>query len=396
VVEAHVAAFVVLLMVAAAAAVLVKLIPVPYVTALAIIGAVSGIFLHLQGALLSRSLILFVLLPGLLFEAAFNLDWRRLRADLVSVVTLATAGVVLTAGLIALLGHLALGLPFAVAFLFGAMVAPTDPVAVIAVFRKLRVPDRLAMIVDAESLLNDGTGVVLYGIALATVLTGQFQPLAAAGQFLWLSLGGLALGTLLGWGFSRLTMRIDDVQVEMTFTAIAAYGSYLLGEALHVSGILAVVAAALVLGNYGRRRGMSERTQHAVHDFWGYVAFVLNSLVFLLIGLELPWTSAIAQGLAVVAAAGCVLLARAIAVYGVLGLIWPLKARVAWRWQHLMVWSGMRGAVAIALALSLSEQTGAQFVNLRTLVYGVVLLSIVIQGLTIAPLSRFLIRPTPG
>jgi Na+:H+ antiporter len=390
-VESQVAAFVVLLMVAVTAAVLVKLVPIPYVTVLAIIGAVAGIFLPLHIVHLSRSLILFVLLPGLLFEAGFNIDWYRQRADLVPVVILATVGVFLTAGLVAILGHAALGLPLAVAFLFGAMVAPTDPVAVIAMFRKLGVPSRLATLVEAESLLNDGTGVVLYTIALGVVTVGQFQPAVATWDFLRLSIGGLALGVLTGFLLSRLTMRIDDPQVEITFTAIGAYGSYLLGETIHVSGILAVVSAALILGNYGRRHGMSERTQQAVATFWDYLAFVLNSLVFLLIGLELPWTNVIALAEAVLAAAAIVLVARAVSVYGVFGLLWPLRSRVSWRWQHLMVWGGIRGAVAIALALSLAEQTGAQFADLRTLVYGVVLISIVIQGLTIAPLSRALV-----
>jgi len=195
-------------------------------------------------------------------------------------------------------------------------------------------------------------------------------------------------------GFAGWTVLGDDAEVEITFTAIAAYGTYLLGEAIQVSGILAVVAAALVLGNYGRRRGMSERTQQAVAVFWDYVAFVLNSLVFLLIGLELPWTSLVARAGAVLAAAAIVLFARAVAVYGVFGLLRPLGPRVSWNWQHLMVWSGIRGAVAIALALSLSEQGGAQFAELRTLVYGVALISIVVQGITVAPVSRLLIPPS--
>ncbi|MEO6796680.1 MAG: cation:proton antiporter [Candidatus Dormibacter sp.] len=393
-VESQVAVFVVLLMAAAAVAVLVKLIPIPYVTALALIGALAGVVLHGPAPLhLTRSFILFVLLPGLLFEAGFNLDWRELRESLPPVLVLATVGVLLTAALIALIGRIVLGLALPVAFLLGAMLAATDPVAVVAMFRRLGVPARLATIVEAESLVNDGTGVVLFTIALGITLSGNFEPVGAILRFLQLTLGGAALGFGVGFVLSRLTLRVDDPQVEITFTAIAAYGSYLLGEALHVSGILAVVAAALIMGSYGRTRGMSERTQTAVSAFWDYVAFVLNSLVFLLVGLELPWTGILEHGWAVLAAAGITLLARAISVYGVLGLLRPLGPRLSWRWQHLMVWSGLRGAVAIALALSLGEQTAGDFPLLRTLVYGVVLLSIVVQGLTIGPLSRALLKP---
>lgn len=197
--------------------------------------------------------------------------------------------------MVAALGHLALGLPIAFAILFGAMVAPTDPVAVIAVFRRLGVPSRLANLIEAESLLNDGTGVALFTIALAATTT-TVTLWAGALQFVILAVGGVALGVAIGFVFSRLTARVDDPQVEITFTAIAAYGGYLLGEYVHVSGLLTVVGAGLVLGNYGRPRGMSMKTQTAVSLFWDYVAFVLNSVIFLLIGISVPLTTLLDQG----------------------------------------------------------------------------------------------------
>jgi len=392
-VEFQVAAFVVLLMVAAAIAVFVKLVPIPYVTALALIGAAAGAVFHTPTLHLSRSFILFVLLPGLLFEAGFNLDWHQLRQNLLPILTLATAGVVLTAGIIAAIGNVVLGIALPLAFLLGSMVAATDPVAVIAVFRRLGVPTRLDTIVQAESLVNDGTGVVLFTIALAILLSGSFQPLDSLLQFFRLTLGGTAVGVGTGFLLSRLTMRVDDPQVEITFTTIGAYGSYLAGEALQVSGLLAVVAAAVVMGNYGRRCGMSLRTQTACSTFWDYIAFVLNSMVFLLIGLELPWTDVLVLAGPILVAMVITLAARAVAVYGVLGVLRPLGRSVPWRWQHLIVWSGIRGAVAIALALSLGEQAGPSFPHLRTLVYGIVLLSITLQGFTIGPISRMLLKP---
>jgi CPA1 family monovalent cation:H+ antiporter len=379
--------FVLLLMAAAAVALLVKAVPVPYVSALALAGLVGGFLLGPGELRLTRSLILFVLLPGLLFEAAFNLSWRELRRNLVAVVALATLGVLLTTTVVALLGHAALGLSLPLAVLFGAMVAPTDPVAVVAVFRRLGVPARLVNLVEAESLLNDGTGVVLFTVALAAAQSASFGLGGAVLEFARLAFGGLALGLAAGLLLSLVTSRIDDFQVEITLTAIGAYGSYLLAESVHLSGILAVVAAGLVLGNLGRPRAMSQRTQEAVTLFWDYVAFALNSLVFLLIGLEVARHDLIA-GLGVVAGAAAIaLLARALAVYLVLGVLHPLPWRVSLRWQHLIVWSGLRGAIAVALALSLS----GEFQSLRGPTYGVVLASILVQGATIGPLTRRLL-----
>ena len=394
-IESHVAAFVVLLMVAAVTAVLAKVLPLPYVTVLAVIGAASGFFFQLHAVPLTRSLILFVVLPGLLFEAAFNLQWQRLRRDLAAIGLLATAGVLLTAGLIALLGHWLLGLPLMLAFLFGSMIAATDPVAVVAIFRKLAAPDRLTTIVEGESLLNDGTGVVLFTMALGEATGASVRPLPAALQFVLVSVGGLTIGAGIGFLLSRLTRHIDDSQVEITYTAIGAYGTYLLAESIHLSGILAVVAAAVMLGNYGRE-GMSERTQQSADAFWDYVAFILNSLIFLLIGLELPWTSVLRWGGTVLAAWVIALGVRAVTVYGTfLSMRWH-RSGVSLSWQHLIVWSGMRGAIAVALALSLSQQQGAGFTEIRSLVYGVVLLSIVLQGATMVPLARRLLQPRPA
>jgi CPA1 family monovalent cation:H+ antiporter len=271
--------------------------------------------------------------------------------------------------------------------------APTDPVAVVAVFRRLGVPKRLTTLVEAESLFNDGTGIVLFTIALQAVLAGQFHLESGILHFVELSVGGLAIGTLIGFLLSMLTTRIDDTQVAITYTAIGAYGTYLLAEAIHVSGILAVVAAALVLGNYGRR-GMSEGTQQAVDSFWDYIAFLLNSLIFLLIGLDLPWTNAFRKLGSVAIALLILVVSRAVVVYGTFGALKAYGKPVPWSWQHLIVWSGIRGAVAVALALSLAEETGTQFADLLPIVYGVVLLSIIVQGVTVAPLAGRLTKPS--
>jgi monovalent cation:H+ antiporter, CPA1 family len=381
------AEFVLLLLVAAAVAVLVKRLPLPYVTALALVGAAIGVGPHPPTPTLTRSLIFFAILPGLLFEAGFNLSWGHLRRDLSAVGLLATLGVFLTMAVVAALSRLFLGLPLPVAILFGAMVAPTDPVAVVALFRRLGVSPRLTTILEAESLFNDGTGIVVFGIALAAVSSGTLSWPSAVLDFLRLTVGGLALGAILGVLLSWLTARLDDPQIEITFTAIAAYGGYLLAETLHVSGILAVVAAAVVLGSYGRTHGMSRKTSAAVDAFWAYVAFLLNSAVFLLIGLSVPLADVLARWPVIVGAGAVVLAARALAVYGIFGSIRLIKVRLDMRSQHVLVWGGLRGAVAVALLLSIPGSVRAQIGDVPALVYGVVLLTLVVQGITIGPLA---------
>ncbi len=371
-------------------ALMVKVVPVPYVSALALAGLVAAPFIG-EKVNLTHDLILFVLLPGLLFEAAFNLSWRELRANLVTVIALATAGVALTGGVVALVGQTALGLTLPLAILLGSMVAPTDPVAVVGVFRKLHVPERLLNLIEGESLLNDGTGVILFSVALAANDPAAHMSVAAAIlDFVRLAAGGLALGLLVGFGLSFVSTRVDDFQLEMTLTAIAAYGGYLLGELLNVSGILTVVAAGIVVGNYMRPRGMSERTRRAVDNTWDYVAFALNSVVFLLIGVDVPLRILIDNLGAVFLTAAITLVARAGAVYVLLGPLHLARGTLSFRWQHLIVWSGLRGAIALALALSIAER-GGPFARISALVYGVVLVSILVQGVTIGPITRRLL-----
>jgi CPA1 family monovalent cation:H+ antiporter len=393
VIQAQVTGFVALLLAAALLATLARGLPVPYLTLLAVLGAVASPLLAGHVPPLDGSLILFVVLPGLLFEAAFNLDWRHLRDNLLAVVLLATVGVAVTMAVVGALGHAALGLPLEAAVLFGAAVAATDPVAVVATFRRLRVPSRLANLVEAESLLNDGTGVVAFSIALSGLgLAVGTAPTVGSVlvDFVRLAFGGVALGLTLGFVLSRLIGYVDDPQVEMTLTMALAYGGYLLGEFLQVSGILCVVAAGIVVGNYGRPRGMSERTQQHVSVLWTYVAFLLNSAVFLLIGAEVPWSILLANLGVVAAGTLLVLIARAATVYTLLGLLHPLGRPIGWRWQHLLVWGGLRGTVAVALLLSLPTDDGV-LVQVRAMVYGVVLTSILLQGATIGVVTRALL-----
>jgi monovalent cation:H+ antiporter, CPA1 family len=392
VLQTGVALFVLLLLVGSAVAVLVRLVPVPYESALALTGLILGIVLG-PGELpsLGGDLILFLLLPGLLFNAAFRLEWGLLRQNLPAVVVLATAGVGLTTLVMALLGHGVLGLAVPFAILLGAIVAPTDPVSVTALLAKLGMPDALLNLFEAESLINDGTGVVVFTLAVAAAGGGTSSPGSFLLGFARLTGGGVVVGLALGFAISLVTRRIDDPQVELSLTAVAAYGGYLLGEIVHVSGILVVVSAAIVIGNFGRPHGMSKGTQQAVDLVWRYVAFVLNTATFVLIGLTVPWRHLLAEPGVMTAGAVVAVLARAAAVYLLLPLLWPVRRGVPLRWQHLLVWGGLRGAVATALALSLVGR-GDRFDHVRVLAYGVVLTSVLLQGITIGPLARALLR----
>jgi monovalent cation:H+ antiporter, CPA1 family len=380
---------VVLLLVGSAVAVVVRFLPLPYESVLALIGVLVGATLG-RGALpvVSGDLILFVLLPGLLFEAGFRLRWALLRQNLVAVVALATVGVGLTTAVVGALGHWALGLTVPFAILLGAMVSATDPVATTALVQRLNIPERLRNLFEAESLANDGTGVVVFAIALAATAGATLAPASIGLDFIRLAGGGVALGLVVGFAISLVTSRIDDVRVELSLTAVAAYGGYLLGTLAGVSGILVVVAAAIVLGNYGRPRGMSARTQEAADIFWDYTAFVLNTIVFVLIGFAVPVRQLLADPLAVLVGIAVALVARAAAVYLLLP---PLRQRIPLRWQHLLVWGGLRGAVATALALSLAGR-GDGYEQVRALTYGVVLTSILLQGVTFEPVARLLLR----
>ncbi|HVC43075.1 MAG TPA: sodium:proton antiporter [Candidatus Saccharimonadales bacterium] len=388
--EANTEAFVALLLISATVAVIIKRVPVPYVVALAVVGCAGGVVFGAGRIILTPSLILFILLPGLLFEAAFNLQWPRLRSGAIQILALATIGVLVTTAVAGLLGHLLLGLSLGGAVVFGAVLAPTDPVAVVAVFRRLGLPSRLVTIVEAESLVNDGTAVVLFSIALSAATGETTNAPSVLLESLRLVGGGVAIGLAIGLALSWVTVHIDDPQIEITITAVCAYGTYLVAERAQVSAILAVVAAAATMGNYGRTHGMSPRTAAAVDVFWDYLAFLLNSATFLLIGFAVPWQDLTSNLGAIAAAFAILMLGRAVAVYAVLGALRPFGQHLLMRWQHLLVWSGLRGAVAIALLLSLTDR-GGEFDTIRSIAYGVVLLSILIQGSTVGTVSHWLL-----
>jgi CPA1 family monovalent cation:H+ antiporter len=376
-----------LLLIAAVVGMLVRRLRLPYTVGLTLAGigvALAHISLHVE---LTRELIFTALLPPLIFEAALQMRWRELRADAGVIAVLATAGIVLAAALTAAgLRYLA-HWPWAAAIPLGVLISATDPVSVIATFKEAGVTGRLRLLVESESLLNDGTTAALYGVALAATTGASIGGGGVALSFVVTVTGAIICGALVGALAMLLTGRTDDHLIEITFSTVAAYGSFLLAERFGFSGVLATMTTGLLMGNVTKLGAFTERGRESVAFFWEYAGFVANSLIFLLIGMRLvaqhvPDVLAVA-GLTIV----LVLLGRAVAVYGCCGLFARTQRRVSLPHQHLLVWGGLRGALALALALGLPDNMPQRDAAI-SVTFAVVAFSILVQGLTMTPLLR--------
>jgi CPA1 family monovalent cation:H+ antiporter len=387
-----------LLIAAAVIAMLAARLRIPYTVCLVLGGLLLGIIrIPILSPLqpghrpdwLTPDVILILFLPALVFEGSVKLDVRELLRNSVPLLLLANAGVLLAALVTGYLLHWLIGLPVLIALLFGCIISATDPISVLAIFKDLGVDKRLSLIMEGESLLNDGTAVVLFGILFGAVVAEKWSVPNGIGLYFLAVAGGAFLGSTLGYVASRITETVDDPQIEITLTTILAYGSYLLAYHLHLSGVIATASAGLMLGSFGAKRGMSVRTLSAMQSFWEYVSFVMNSLVFLLIGLEIHVRELLQNWVIVAVAIIAVLLGRALSVYLLVPFSNRFVEKIPLRWQHVAVWGGLRGALALALALSLNSAFPyrGQILNLT---FGVVIFSIVIQGLTIKLLVRIL------
>ena len=317
---------IILLLVVSIVAVAVRRVRFPYTVALVLVGLIIT-FVQRPEFAITPELILALFVPPLVFQAAFHLEISDLRDNLIAILTLAVPGVLMSALIVGGVVALGVGLTLPLAIIFGALISATDPVAVTAFFRTLGVSRRLAVAVEGESLFNDGTAIVVFNIALAAAVTGSFNAVTGVIDFVWVSIGGIGIGLALGWVVSRLIAQIDDYFVEITLTTVLCYGAYLVGEQVHVSGVLAVVAAGVVCGNIGPR-GMSPTTKVVLFNFWEYIAFLANSLVFLLIGLRINIPHMLTQLLPIGVAVIGVLASRAAVVYGLLWLARRVSRRV--------------------------------------------------------------------
>ncbi|MGI8550382.1 MAG: cation:proton antiporter [Dehalococcoidia bacterium] len=380
-----------LLGIAMALALVVRYLHIPYTVALVIVGILLGGLGVYAPIRCDHDLIVDGFLPLLLFEASLQVELPELRHALPTIVALAVPGVILSALIVGALLHLTAGLPFALALLFCALIAATDPVAVVATFRELHLPKPLTMLVEGESVLNDGTALVLFSILLPAAQGRSVDFRLAALQFVTVSIGGLLIGTVAGWLGAVLVNYTDDHLVELGLTVLLAYGSYLVAEQIGVSGVIACVSAGLTFTP--RSEGtISEAARDILTDVWEFAAFLANTLLFLLMGF-LVSLSDLARSVQTVAwAIVATLLARAIVVYG-LSVPLQLGHRPKLReHQHIVFWSGLRGALAIALALSLPDSFAQRDLFLR-LTFGVVLFTLLIQGLTVRLLIQAVLRP---
>ena len=391
-----------LLGVAIFVAIVARRLSLPYTVGLVITGVSLALMRLETGAMLTHDFIFDVILPPLLFEAAINIHWRPLSRDLLLVLTLSALGVIVSAALVAAGMLLLLSWPMMSALVFGVLIAATDRIAVIALFRDVGVTGRLRLLVESESLFNDGVAAVLFGLTLTWMQLPEGASLSATMVALTLAkvAGGIFVGLTCGIVAITIAGRTSDHLVETALTAVAAYGSFLLAESFHLSGVLATVSSGLLMGNLGvlvedkERIALSSQGREFVIAFWEFAAFIANSLVFLLIGLRLANIAFADVGRAIVPVAILLVLAgRAAAVYP---LCLPF-ARSRWaipmQDQHVLWWGGLRGALALALALALPASL--PFNNaILVATFAVVAFSVIVQGLTTPMLMKTLSAPT--
>lgn len=384
----------VLLIVAVVVAILARRLRVPYSIGLVIAGIGLALLPFSPTVALTKQLIFTAFLPPLIFEAAINLRWVELRREMPVVLVLATVGVVISAVVAAVGMHYLVNWAWISALVFGALIAATDPVAVIATFKETGVSGRVRFLVEAESLFNDCTAAVGFAILVAVAGGAQVGSFAVTKSLIVIVLGAIACGVIVAIAALLLAGATDDHLIEITVTTIAAYGSFLLAEHFHTSGVLATLTTGLIIGNVGHL-SISAKAHGAVDEFWETVAFFANSLIFLIIGMRVAIQNFRAFLPAAIAAIVLAMLARAFAIYPLSLLFYRSKLKVSWRHQHILFWGGLRGALALALALGLPPDLPNRE-DIVAVAFAVVAFSILVQGLTIIPFMRRLGELAPS
>lgn len=395
--------FVLLLLLISGVAILVRRVRIPYTVALVLVGLALAL-LPTEGLVrlpfttplasddeVTSELILALLVPPLIFEAALRLNWKTLRKEVLPIFLLAVPGVLISTFIVGNVVSLGTHIPMAFALAFGALISATDPVAVIAFFRSLGVDKRLSVLMEGESLVNDGVAVVLFTMAL--VAAGSLEAgeavadptlLRGVVEFVRVAGGGILVGLVTGFVAAQIMGRLDEPLVETTLSMAVAVGSFVIAETLGESGILAVLTAGLVIGSLDLDK-MSPTTRITLYNFWDLLAFVANSIVFLILGLQINVGRLVENANAVAIAVAAILLSRAIVVYSMTWLSSRFSDPIPMKYRHVMFWGGLRGAVSLALALSLQ---GSMSEDLQLMTFGVVLFTLVVQGLTIEPLIK--------
>jgi monovalent cation:H+ antiporter, CPA1 family len=370
-----------LLLVACLIAMLSRRLGLPYIVGLVVAGILIALLPNSPNLPLSRDLIFNFLLPPLVFEAALQLEWRRFHEELPVTLVLAFIGVAIAAAVVAAGMHYAVGWSWIGAALFGVLIAATDPVSVIASFREMGCLPRVSMVVESESLLNDGAAAVGFAVLSGIAAGSSAGAATVIPAFLWTLGGGVVIGLAVSAAILLIVGRTDDPLVEITLTTIAAYGAFLIAEHFRASGIISALAAGLLVGNAGTA-ALSAQGRDRVHSAWDYFAFLANSFVFILIGVNLANEPLHRLGLVAAAVAILlVLVGRAVSIYPLSALFSRSRWRLQASFQHTLFWGGLRGALALALALAVPTTVAERDAIILT-AFVVVAFSILVQGLT--------------
>lgn len=416
--------FVLLVTAASVVGVVAGRIRLPYAVGLVLLGLAAGYVLPEAARGITPDLVLAVLLPGLIFEASFRTPLEPFRWAVSRVVVLAVPGVILTALVVAVVVHLGTGISLGSGLLVGAMVCATDPASVVSTFRRVAAPDRLRTLVEGESLLNDGTSLVIFVVALRIVTGGLGAGDAAVFFVTTLAISAL-IGGVLGFVTVQVLRTVDDHVLEATITIACAYGAAVIADGLGESGIIATAVAGLVVGTYGRRVALSAETEQALDEVWEVAAFVLAALIFLVVGAAIPLPRLLADAGPVAVGVVAVLVARLLTVYGLLGLgervierarrgrpsfassvraaagaRWSLAGPegpsvVPLAWLHVLSFAGLRGSVTVALALALPAGLPDR-AAVQTLTFGIVVATLLVFGLLAGPFVGWALGREPA
>lgn len=376
-----------MLLIAAAVGFAARRLAVHYNIALVVAGTALAALEVFPRIRIDGQVLIQIFLPILLFEAAISTDLRRLRAELWPVVLLAGPGILITVFVAGSILRFGLGVPLVVGLLLASILAATDTISVIATFRKVRAPARLRTIVENESLFNDATALVAFATILAALQFGSYDFRTGAAQLAWMIVGGIAVGVAAGWAAAQLIRHTQDHLMEILFTVVATYGAWVIATRLQASPVLGVVAAGITVGSVGWRE-VTPAGKVAIRSFWAVVAFGINSVLFLLIGLQLELTALAAAWGAVAWGVLAVIVGRTAAIYPILGLHRLAGGRpVPAAWQHLLVWGNLKGSLSMALALSLPADTPYRD-TITAVVFGCAFVTLTVQGLSLAPVAR--------
>ena len=376
-----------IIVVGAIVAIIARRLRVPYTAGLVAAGILIALLPFNFNVPFNKELVFDALLPPLIFEAALYINWSELRKDLLVIGTYATVGVVLSAVVTAAIMRFATGWTWQAAILFGVLIAATDPVAVIATFKETKVKGRLRLLVEAESLFNDATAAVAFLLALAFASGESLGVASSIWNLIATSIGGILSGLIVGGIVLLIIGRTRNHLVELSMTTLAAFGSFWLAEYFHTSGILATTTAGLLVGNMTGFGWITEKGEDSIEHFWEFAAFVANSFIFIVLGINLASQDFSRASIPIIVAIVAVLAGRAVAVYPCSALVSGSSRRVEGKMQHVLFWGGLRGALALALAVGIPDTMPFRS-EILTVTFAVVAFSVFVQGLTITPLLR--------